>query len=140
MLLLRGAAPRLLAVALLLVGLVSMHAVEQAAGTHGADHGARTTTASSFTAPTTVIAPTVTTTVATTTPGPPPAPAPAPCHDGAGSEAACSSTTAHSAVAQEAVASPPGSLLLPLTALPQRPAPRAAAQPPAPVSRVILRT
>lgn len=134
--LLRGAVPRLLAVMLLLVGLMAMHAVAQGSGAHGADHGARTTTTSSTT---TVIAPT---TVATTTPALPPAPSPAPCHDGAASDVECSSTTAQTAVAQQAVASPPRSLLLPLTALPQWPAPRAAAfHPPSPVSlRVILRT
>lgn len=131
-LLFRRAVPRLLAVVLLLVGLVSMHAVAHAAGDHAADHAADH-------APGTTSSATV---LATTTTGLPPAPSPEPCHDGGGSEAQCSSTATQIAVAQEAVAPPPGSLLLPLTALPQWPAPRAAAfHPPSPVSlRVILRT
>lgn len=130
MLLRRGAALRLLAVLLLVVGLVSMHALAHATGTHDADHALGTTTSSA-------------TAVATTTTGLPSAPSPAPCHDGGGSDAQCSSTAAQVAALQHAVAPPAGSLLLPLTALPQWPVPRAAAfpPPPAPVSlRVILRT
>lgn len=118
--------------ALLLVGIVVVHAVAQGSGAHGAERGAAAAPSA-----TTAIVPT---TVSTTTPSLPPPPAL--CHDGAVSDVECSSTTAQGSVAQQAVASRPGSLLLPLTALPQWPAPRAAAsQPSARASlRVILRT